>query len=172
MELYKVHTTILMPFVNQTLAALADMADLKATAGKGFAEDVAKFDSGGYAVCVAARTFGSIEGKVLMHHHDATALAIGNNVRGKMLGEPSNAAVINDEIGEALSEFANTVIGLATRELKKADLKLEFSPPLFVTGSEDIKYIMEGVQEILSIPIDVAGVGKFFFSYLLHKKTA
>ena len=88
-----------------------------------------------------------------------------------MLGEPQNYGEINEEIGEALTEFSNTIIGLATRSLSGSGSQLQFSAPLFINGSADIDYIKEGVQEILSIPIDIAGVGSFSFSYLLHNKT-
>ena len=40
MDLYRVHTKILMPFVNETIKALDDMADLEATVGNGVQEDV------------------------------------------------------------------------------------------------------------------------------------
>jgi len=171
MDLYRVHTKILVPFVNETIKALADMADLEATVGNGVQEDVDDYDCTGYAVCVVARTFGSIEGKVVMNHQIKSALTIGNRLLAKMFGEPYNFHEINLEVGEALTEFSNTIIGLATRSLSTSDSRLEFSAPLPLDRSADIKFIMEGVQEILSIPIDIAGVGTISFSYLLHQKT-
>ena len=171
MDLYKVHTKILMPFVNETIKALADMADLKASAGQGMQEEVADYDFKGYAVCVVARTYGSIEGKVVMNHQIKSALTIGNRFLAKMFGTPQNFHEINAEIGEALTEFSNTIIGLATKYLSSTDAQLQFSAPLFINGPADIEFIMEGVQEILSIPIDVEGVGAFSLSYLLHQKT-
>ena len=171
MDLYNIHTKILMPFVNETLKALSGMAGLEATAGQGVQEDVGNYDFKGYAVCVVARTFGSIEGKVVMNHQVKSALTIGNRFLAKMLGEPSNYSEINDQIGEALTEFSNTIIGLATRSLSDSGSQLQFSAPLFINGPADIEFIMEGVEEILSIPIDIPGVGSFSFSYLLHQKT-
>lgn len=171
MDLYRVHTKILMPFVDESVKALADMADLEATVGKGFQEDVVDYDFMGYAVCVVARTFGAIEGKVVMNHQLNSALTIGNRLLAKMLGEPSNHRELNAEIGEALTEFSNTAIGLATRSLSDSGSQLQFSAPLPLDRPADVDFIMEGVQEILSIPIDIAGVGSFSFSYLLHQKT-
>ena len=171
MDLYNVHTKILMPFVNETVKGLADMADLKATASQGIQEEIGDYDFKGYAVCVVARTYGSIEGKVVMNHQIKSALTIGNRFLAKMLGEPHNSGEINQEIGEALTEFSNTIIGLATRSLSDSGTQLQFSAPLFINGPGDIEFIMEGVEEILSIPIDIAGVGSFSFSYLLHQKT-
>lgn len=171
MDLYNVHTKILMPFVNETIKALADMADLRATAGRGIQEEIGDYDFKGYAVCVVARTYGSIEGKVIMNHQIKSALTVGNRFLAKMFGEPRNFPEINEEIGEALTEFSNTVIGLATRSLSDSGSQLKFSAPLFINGPADIEFIMEGVEEILSIPIDIEGVGTFSFSYLLHQKT-
>ena len=171
MELYKVHTQILMPFVNETVSALKNMADLEGSPGPGRQQTVAEFPHHGYAVCVVAKTFGEIEGKVLMHHTDDTALEIGNRVRSKMLGENSQSEEINDDVSEALTEFSNTIIGLATRALRDSNLRITFSPPIFIGNAQDMDFIMDGVVEILSIPIKVNGTGEFSFSYLLHRKT-
>jgi CheY-specific phosphatase CheX len=171
MDLYKVHTKILMPFVDETIKALAEMANLEATAGNGIQEEVGDYDFKGYAVCVVARTYGSVEGKVIMNHQIKSALTIGNRFLANMFGEPYNFGEINEQIGEALTEFSNTIIGLATRSLSDTGSQLQFSAPLFINGPADIEFIMDGVEEILSIPIDIAGVGPFSFSYLLHQKT-
>lgn len=171
MDLYRVHTKILMPFVDETIKALSDMTDLQATAGSGTQENINDYGFKGYGVCVVARTFGSIEGKVVMNHETKSALAIGNRFIGKMLGESCNLDEINGQISEALTEFSNTVIGLATRSLSNSSSQLKFSAPLFINSTADIDFIMEGVEEILSIPIDIEGVGRFSFSYLLHQKT-
>jgi two-component system, response regulator PdtaR len=171
MDLYQVHTKILMPFVDETIKALSDMTDLTGIAGQGEQDDVESYDLKDFAVCVVARTFGRIEGKVVMNHQNKTALTIGNRLLAKMFGEPHNFTEINAEIGEALTEFSNTVIGLATRTLSNSNAQLEFSAPLFIDGPVDVEFLMDGVKEILSIPIDITGVGTFSFSYLLHQKT-
>lgn len=171
MDLYSVHTKILMPFINETVKNLEGMARLKAKVGQGLQEEAANYSFKGYAVCIVARTYGSIEGKVIMNHQHDTALKIGNKIRETMFGEPSNFDKINDEIGEALTEFSNTVIGLATRKLSEGGSQLKFSAPLFINAPADMGYVMEGVKEILSIPIEVEGGGNFSLSYLLHQQT-
>ncbi len=171
MELVKVHQKILLPFVQEAIKALETMADLKGFVADAFPEDVEKFPFNGYAVAVVAKTFGSIEGKVLMHHYTETALAIGNRVRSKMLGESKEALEIDEEVGEAVTEFTNTIIGLATRKLSDSDLGIVFNPPIFIESDEDMDMIMADVTEILTIPIDVKNVGRFFITYLLHKQT-
>jgi len=171
MDLYEVHTKILLPVVDETIKALAEMANLETTAGNGSQEEVGDYEFKGYAVCVVARTYGSIEGKVMMNHQIKSALTIGNRFLANMFGDPYNFGEINEQIGEALTEFSNTIIGLATLSLSDTGSQLQFSAPLFFNGPADIKFIMDGVEEILSIPIDIAGVGPFSFSYLLHQMT-
>jgi CheY-specific phosphatase CheX len=171
MELFKVHTKILMPFVDETLKAVANMAHLKAKPLEATQEEVNSFSFQGYAVCVVANIFGEIEGKVLMHFHKDTALLIGNKVMSNLLGEESEEAEINEEIGDALSEFSNTVIGRATRALRESDLKITFQPPIFITGPAQMKSTLQDVVEILTIPIMLAGSKHFCLSYLLHHST-
>lgn len=171
-DLFNVHTKILTPFIKETIRILDDMAELKGTAGKSFQEEIANYDFKGYTVCIVARTYGSIEGKILMNHQTKAALTIGNRIRAKMIGEPSDHSIINEEIGEALTEFSNTVIGLATRVLSDNGSPLQFSAPLLISGPRDVEFVLEGVEEILSTPIDIDGVGTFYLSYLLHQKTS
>lgn len=171
MHLYHIHTRILKPFVDETIKALAGMADLEATAGQGYQEEVDKFNFKGYAVCVVAKTYGAIEGKVIMHHNKETALAIGNRVRAKMLGEHSEERELNESVAEALTEFSNTVVGLATRYLGEKNVDITFSPPLYISDEEESAFLIEDVKEILTVPIVVKDHHQFTFSYLLHKKT-
>ena len=160
---------ILTPFVRETIKTLNDMAGLNAYAGEGFEDSMEKFKFKGYAI--AADTFGSIGGKMLMHLYIETAIAIGNKVRAKVLGETDEASSVTEEIGDTLAEFGNTAIGLATRELEKTDLGIKFKPPYFVMSTEEMDVMMQGVKEILSVPIHVEGVGRFYFNYLLHGQT-
>lgn len=171
MKLFKIHTKILMPFVDETLRSLVSMANLKGKPLEATQEEVDTFSFQGYAVCVVAHVFGEIEGKILMHYHKDTALLIGNKVMSNMMGEEFSEKVINEEIGDALSEFSNTVIGRATRELRDSDLKITFEPPSFITGPSEMKSTLKDVVEILTIPIIIAGSKHFCLSYLLHQHT-
>jgi CheY-specific phosphatase CheX len=171
MELFKVHTKILMPFVNETINSLDKMARLKAEALEATQEAVDSFSFQGYAVCVVAYVYGEIEGKVLIHYHEETALSIGNKVMSVMLGETFSEPEINQEIGDALSEFSNTVIGRATRYLRDSKLKITFNPPIFITGENEMKSMLRDVEEILTIPISLEDGKQFCLSYLLHNKT-
>lgn len=169
MELYQIHTKILSPFMTETVSALQAMAGAEGKVGKATAETVEDFSFRGFAVAVVAKTYGSIEGKILMHYSDDMALKIGKRVLAAMLGEEPTATKMNDDISEAVTEFANTIIGLATRTLSQSDLRIKFTPPIFIHSEKDMEVLMEGVKEILTVPIEVPDMGDFSFSYLLHK---
>ncbi len=168
-ELTELQHQILTPFVDETIETLASMAGLNAHAGEGFPDDVEKFRFKGYAV--VAETSGVIEGVILMHHYVETALGVGNRVLTNLLGEESNAMEMNDEVGEALAEFGNTAIGLAMDKLAKTDLGIKFKPPYFISNTTAMDDIIKDVKEIISIPIHVDEVGRFYFNYLLHNPT-
>ena len=169
MKLNALQSKILTPFVTETIQALQTMAGLSAYAGDGFPDALDKFRFKGYAV--AAETSGVVQGTILMHHYIETALAIGNKVRENLLGITDPATTIDEDIGEALAEFSNTIIGLAMRDLDRANMGIRFKPPYFVSSLEDMNVILHNVQEIISIPIHVENVGRFYFNYLLHSKT-
>lgn len=169
MELNEIQQKILRPFAVETIKTLESMAGLKSHFGDGFPDDITKFKFKGYAV--VAETFGVLEGKILMHHYIETALAIGNRVRSALLGSDETAAAITDDVAEALAEFGNTSIGLAMSALGKANLGIKFNPPYFVNNTGQMENVMQGVQEIITIPIHINDVGRFYFNYLLHKRT-
>lgn len=169
MELNDIQQQILQPFVIETIKTLNTMAGLRAHAGDGFPDDIEKFRFKGYAV--VAETSGNVEGKILMHHYIETALAIGNKVRCALLDDDDEAAEMNEEVGEALAEFSNTAIGLAMRQLAESDLGIKFKPPYFVSDIKDMDAMMSNVKEIVSVPIHVEDVGRFYFNFLLHKPT-
>ena len=171
MELFEVHTKILTPFTAQTIETLESMAALKGSAGKANYDDVNKFSFKGFAVAVVAKTYGSIEGKILMHYPLDTALSISKKICGNMFGEEPDVSTMNEETTEAITEFANTIIGLATRSLSKSNLKIKFSPPIYIHDKSDMEIIMDGVKEIITTPISADGAGDFYFSYLLHHVT-
>ena len=169
MELYQIHTKILTPFMNETVSALKTMAGVEGRVGKSKLENVDNFAFRGFAVAVVAKTYGSIEGKILMHYSNDVAFKIGKRVLASMMGEEPDAVTMTEEVSEAVTEFANTIIGLATRTLSQSNLQIKFTPPIFIRRDEDMDTLMDGVQEILTVPISVPDIGEFSFSYLLHK---
>ena len=169
MNLNELQGRILAPFAAETIRSLKQLAQIQANAGDGFEDEVEKFRFKGYAI--ATEVSGAIPGKVLLHLYPETALEVGNRVLTSMMGEPSAQEALNDDVQDALAEWGNTLIGLATRALEESDLGVTFTPPFFVRDTEQMNDLMRGVTEIVSIPIHTEGAGRFYFNYLLHSKT-
>ena len=168
-ERANIRSGILVPFVNETIITLHSMSDLKASSDLLTYQDALDtFVFKGFSVGLVTRKQGAVDGKIVMNHDLGTALAIGNRVRAKMLGTTENATTLNDQVSEALAEFANTAIGLATRHLG-ATQKFTFGTPMYVNSEADSALFLDGVKQIFSVPIDLEIGGRFYFSYLLHK---
>jgi CheY-specific phosphatase CheX len=165
-----VRNDLLVPFVNETILTLESMADLKAKSDLlTYHDALDTFVFKGFSVGLVTKKQDTVEGKIVMNHDLTTALAIGNRVRAKMLGTVEPATELNEEVNGALAEFANTAIGLATRHLK-ATQKFTFGTPVHITNQADSEMFLEGVQQIFTVPVDLEIGGRFYFSYLLHRK--
>ena len=162
---------ILDPFTEETLNCLKEMVGTESRPGEAFEDELDKFRFKGYAV--AADVKGRGEGSILIHFYPETALKVGNDLLKKMSGgDMPPKGEIDDEIEDALAEWGNTVIGLATRKIaSEFDPDVHFEPPYFVRNTEDMSNILENVQEIITIPVHTEEAGRFFFNYLLHNKT-
>ena len=171
MDLYTVHTRILTPFIKETANVLGTMANLTAKAGPGYQETVTDFTFKGFVASVVVSSAKGIEGKVVMSHSNDTALAVGNNVRKLMLGADSRLTEIDEELGEALTEFSNTVIGTVANKMHKEHLMLTFGAPVYILKTTDMRYLLDGVKEIITVPLTIPNVGDFYFSYFLHNET-
>ena len=166
MELNEIQQKILKPFVDKTIETITSMTGLMASSDEGFVDDINKFRFKGYAV--VAETDGAIKGKILMHHYVETALKIGNKVRAELLDDDTEFTELNEEMGDALAEFGNTAIGLAMNDLLDSDLGITFKPPYFFNDTTQVDALMENVTEIISVPIHVDEVGRFYFNYLIY----
>jgi CheY-specific phosphatase CheX len=160
---------ILDPFVVETLNSLTTLAGLPATAGEAFEDNISLFRFKGYAV--ATEVSGAVPGKVLLHLYPETVTDVGQRVFARMTGETS-AEISTDDVHAALNEWANVLIGRATRALEIADLDVHFAPPFFVHDTTQMGALMNDVVEIVSVPIHTEQAGRFYFNYLLHSKTA
>ncbi len=164
-----VRNDILVPFVNETILTLESMADLKAKSDLlTYRDALDTFVFKGFSVGLVTKRQGAVTGKIVMNHDLTTALAIGNRVRAKMLGTTEHATELNEGVSGALAEFANTAIGLATRHLR-ATQKFSFGTPIHITNQADSQMILEGVQQIFTVPVDLEIGGRFYFSYLLQR---
>lgn len=169
MELTLVQEQILTPFISNSITCLQSMAGLNATAGNPFEDDVECFWLNDYAIVV--ETSGVLEGRVVIHIYLEAALAISRKVRENLLGESADIPDVGEEVVEALSEYGNTVVGLATRELSQSDLSIVFDPPYFVSDMEQMDELFKDVKEIITVPIHIDGVGRFYLNYLLRRET-
>jgi len=156
---------VLKPFIDETVKSLASMANLKAHAGEAFEDSVESFRFKGYAV--AAKTYGKLEIVILLHNYIETALSIGNNLRRNILQEENELDELNEEMEAALAEWGNTAIGLATRSLEALNMGIRFEPPYFILNTEKIDPLLEDVDEIVSVPITIDGIGRFYLNLLI-----
>jgi CheY-like chemotaxis protein/CheY-specific phosphatase CheX len=170
MSVTQLHIKILDPFIDETVKAIEKMTGLTATPGEAFIDQVDKFSFKGYAM--AAETTGKINGVILMHHYIETALDIGNMVRQKLLGITTTEDQITQDLIEALTEWCNTSIGRATRVLAESNLGIRFKPPYFISDTGMMRDVLEGVKEIISVPIHIENLGRFYFNYLIKASGA
>ncbi|MGB1263834.1 MAG: response regulator [Cognaticolwellia sp.] len=161
--LYKV---ILHPFINESLASLNAMTNLVGEAGEAFVDSVDDFRFKGYAVC--SEVTGGLDGVIMMHHYPETAIAIGNSVCEKMLEETHQFTEINKELSNALAEWGNTIVGRSTDLHSRYSLDYNFSSPYFVHNVNDMDKYLAGVKEVITVPITVAGVGRYYFNLLIR----
>lgn len=156
---------ILQPFIDETIKSLEDMAHLKANAGEAFTDKVDDFRFKGYAI--AAKTHGNIEMIILLHNYIETALVIGNRLRFNMLNSSNELLEINEVMQAALAEWGNTAIGRATQSLETIKHGIRFEPPYFILNTEHMESLLNNVQEIVSVPIHIEDVGRFYINLLM-----
>lgn len=161
--LYKV---ILYPFITESIASLKAMTNLTGTSGEAFMDNVDEFRFKGYAVCSDVK--GSLDGVIMMHHYPETAVAIGNSVCENMFGEAYAYEEVNEELSHALAEWGNTIVGRSTDLHGRYNLNYNFSAPYFVQDISDMDKYLEGVKEVVTVPITIEGVGRYYFNLLVR----
>jgi len=161
--LYKV---ILYPFINESLASLKAMTNLVGEAGEAFVDNVDDFRFKGYAVC--SEVTGGLDGVIMMHHYPETAIAIGNSVCENMFEEKYQFTEINEELSNALAEWGNTIVGRSTDLHGRYSLDYKFSSPYFVHDVNDMEKYLVGVKEVITVPITIEGVGRYYFNLLIR----
>lgn len=159
---------MLAPFIFEAKTTLGEMAGLKVDSGEVFADKVEDFRFKGHAVAI--RTHGKIEGVILLHNYIETALAISNRVRKNLLGEAEEYDEMNQEMQGALAEWGNIITGRATQRLELLKMGFTFEPPQFIYDTENMGAILKGVREIVSVPVHIDEVGRFFLNLLLYSE--
>jgi hypothetical protein len=166
MSLSDLHNHILTPFVEHTIQHLASVG-YEASASIGFEQQVDDFSCKGYAL--VSNTTGVIEGRLLVHHYPETATPLANKLLGRV---DSDDEQLDDDGINALSEFCLAAIKPAIAQLDQSDVEIHFSPTYFIADTKQLGGILDGVKLMLTIPIEVRGLGRFYFNYLLNNDIA
>lgn len=166
MSVETIYKVALHPFINESIASLKAMTDLTGSSADAFMDQVDDFRFKGYAVC--SEVTGCINGVIMMHHYPETAIAIGNSVCETMFDEKYDHTEIDDELSNALAEWGNTIVGRSTDLLSRHNLEFNFSSPYFVHNFDDMEQYLDGVKEIVTVPITVEGVGRYYFNLLVR----
>lgn len=166
MSLNTIQHTILQPLIDETLANPKTMAGMHGHTDAGFTDQVDQFRFKGYAIC--AETHGCIDGVLVMHHYVETAVAMGNAIRRNVLGDERVLEEIDSQMADALAEWGSTVLGRATRTLGDYHLNIDFESPYFVYDADTMKSLLVGVVDIITVPVHVDHVGRFYFNYLIR----
>ncbi len=166
MSVETIYKVVLHPFINESIASLKAMTNLSGSAADTFMDQVDDFRFKGYAVC--SEVTGCIDGVIMMHHYPETAIAIGNSVCETLFSEKYEYEEINEELSNALAEWGNTIVGRSTDLLSRHNLNFDFSSPYFVHNFDDMEKFLVGVKEIVTVPITVEGVGRYYFNLLVR----
>lgn len=171
MSVETIHKVILHPFIKESIASLSTMTNMQGKAGDAFVDNVDDFRFKGCAIC--SQMQGELEGVILMHHYEETALAIGAQVYSGLAGEAvADASSMNQDISNALAEWGNTIVGRATDMLAKHNLGFSFSAPEMVLNLDDMGKFLKDVVTIITVPVHIDDVGRYFFNLLIRKANA
>ena len=168
MAMDDIQKKMLAPFIFEAKTTLGEMAGMKVDSGEVFEDKVEDFRFKGHAVAI--RTHGKIEGVILLHNYIETALAISNRVRQNLLGDTEAHEEMNEEMQAALAEWGNIITGRATQRLELLKMGFTFEPPQFIYNTENMGQVLKGVREIISVPVHIDEVGRFFLNLLLYSE--
>ncbi|WP_416306425.1 response regulator [Neptunicella sp. SCSIO 80796] len=167
MSIDSIYKVVLYPFINESIGSLKAMTNLIGTAGDPFMDNVEDFRFKGYAVC--SDVTGNLNGVIMMHHYPETAIAVGNAVCQNMFDEKYEYTEINEELSNALAEWGNTIVGRSTDLHSRYNLEYGFSSPYFVNDMSDMEKYLVGVKEIVTVPITIEGIGRYYFNLLVRE---
>ncbi|GEM_PF-5987215 len=164
-----IRNSVLLPFVAETINTLKTMADLEGTSDLlTYHEPLDLFSFKDFADSIDATFTNGVTNNVVMNFDAQTATMIGNRVRSVMFGASVEDTFLTDENREALAEFLNTVVGLATREINETSHRISFSAPLYLYNREDSEFLLRGVKNIMTVPVDLQAAGRFYLSFLVR----
>ena len=157
---------VLKPFADESCQALNKTADFTVEVGEAFQEKIKDFRFKGYAIVV--NTTGSVFGRILIHHYTETAMAIANRILDRD-NQDQTGLEMNDEISNTLAEFSLDVVEAAVANLAKRNLKVKVSPAYFIKDTQHIDNLLADVSSIITVPMTIKNVGRFYINYLLEK---
>jgi len=157
---------VLSPFVDETVAALNKNLGLDVESEAAFDESVKDFNFKGYAVVI--NTTGNVQGRILIHYYTETALAIANCLLEKQSSATDAESGLDDEAVNVLADFAHKIVASSVKALEAGDVKVQVSPAYFIKDTQKIENLMQGVQEIITVPLRLEGAGRFYVNYLLN----
>lgn len=157
---------VLNPFVDETITALHRELGFDVESEAPFEEQIQDFNFKGYAVVI--NTTGDVLGRILIHHYTETAQAIANRLQDQEIAAPADDKVLDDKAVNILADFAHKIVASSVKALKASDVKVKVSPAYFIRDTQKIEGLMEGVQEIISVPLRIEKAGRFYINYLLN----
>ena len=80
------------------------------------------------------------------------------------------STAMDDDISNALAEFSLEIMAPAVKALEASDSKVDFSQAYFVSDIAKMESLLDDVKEIITVPIRIDNVGRFYLNYLLHHK--
>jgi len=164
-----IRNSVLLPFVTETINTLKTMANLKGTSDLlTYQEPLDLFAFKDFAVSINVTFTNGVSNNVVMNFDAKTAIIIGNRVRSVMFGTNETDTSLTNGNKEALAEFLNTVVGLATRDINETNHKISFGVPLYLYNKEDSEFLLDGVKNIMTVPVDLEAAGRFYLSFLVR----
>ena len=164
-----IRNSVLLPFVSETIHTLQTMANLKGSSDLlTYHEPLDIFAFKDFAVSINASFTNGITNNMVMNFDTQTAIIIGNKVRSVMFGTNERDVSLTNDNKEALAEFLNIVVGLATREINQTDHQISFGVPLYLYNKEDSEFLLDGVKNIMTVPVDLENAGRFYLSFLVR----
>ncbi len=164
-----IRNSVLLPFVSETINTLQTMANLKGSSDLlTYHEPLDVFAFKDFAVSINATFTNGVTNNVVMNFDTQTAIIIGNKVRSVMFGTNETDTSLTNDNKEALAEFLNTVVGLATREINETNHKISFGVPLYLYNKEDSQFLLDGIKNIMTVPVDLENAGRFYLSFLVR----
>ncbi|ADU66798.1 chemotaxis protein CheX [Desulfurispirillum indicum] len=147
------------PFVASTISVLASIIKVPPKRDKIFLKEGVQPT---YDITAIIGVNGDVHGTVAISFPREVALRFVSSFTGE------EKSTINEEVLDALGEFANIVSGGAKRELSTTGVRFKISIPSVITG-RDHKLTPPRNTQCIVLPFEVEGIGKFVVEVSLRE---